>query len=360
MKHPPLTLPLLSAALALAGCEAPEAPVGSSRQAIVAGALDTGDPAIMEVLAFRGNTGARCTASLITPRVLLLAAHCFVETPGFEYSVFPGSDDRSVTTDQEVLPIEAHAYDTRYSGNPRQGHDFGIVVLRNPLPIRPLRINRAPLDQAQGKSVRYVGYGLTTIGDRSSGGIKRHNTAPLAQVTGLLLSIAANAHNACEGDSGGPLLIDDGQGEAIAGVGSFVVNPACRRDSFYQRLDTQLDWLDEQLKKYDSPAAPPGTSSDGGAAADAAPALPPDAAAPDLPPAPPPDAAAPVPPPAPDAAASAPAPPAVPPPSSFASADDGGCSYAPGRAGSAGAGLGAGSVLLALRRRRRSGRADGR
>jgi V8-like Glu-specific endopeptidase len=326
------------------GCEGPAPAPASIRQPIVAGTPSTGDPAIMEVLSFRGQLGARCTASLVTPRILLLAAHCLVETPGFpQRFVYPGNDDRNVP-DKDLIPIKTFVYDPQYT-TPRQGHDFAVVVLDTPSTVRPLPINRASLAQAQGKTVRYVGYGLTTVGDPNSGGIKRQNTAPLAQVSNLLLSIDRNAHPACEGDSGGPLLYDDGKGESIVGVASFVTNPACQRESFYQRLDTQA-----QIQKYDpggtAPAADAGVdgapaSADAGTsdqrpvAADVQPA---DAAAAMVSPA---DAG-------PRDQAPSTAEPEEPPPR--ASASSGGCSFAPG-GGASGAFLFLGLTLLGFRRR---------
>jgi hypothetical protein len=251
---------LTGLAVAASGCEAPGSRLESASRAIVAGDLDTGDPAIMELLGFKGNTGVRCTATVITPHLLIAAAHCIVETPGFQRFVFPGNDDRNVA-EKDMLPVKTVVFNPLY-GNPRQGNDFCIVVLDRPLAVRPIALNRASLDNAQGKSVRYVGYGLVTVGDSSTGGIKRQNTAPLAQVSNILLTIAPNAHGVCEGDSGGPMLLDDGQAESIIGVGSFVDAPACRRDSFYQRVDTQLAWIDEQIQKYEpGGTAPP---ADGG------------------------------------------------------------------------------------------------
>ena len=232
-----------------AACEAPRTSLDSVSQPIVAGTPITGDPAIMELLSFRGQQGARCTATLITPRLLLTAAHCISETPGFQRHVFAGNDDRRPAP-SDMLVIKEVVPHPLYT-TPRQGNDFCILVLQAPVGIKPMPLNRAAVESAQGKTVRYVGYGIVTVGNLNSGGIKRQNTAPLAQVSRLLLTIGPNANQSCEGDSGGPLLLDDGQGEALIGVSSFVDAPACRRNSFFQRVDTQIGWIDEQIQKYD-------------------------------------------------------------------------------------------------------------
>ena len=273
--------------LALVACEATP-PLQSVRQPIVGGALASGDPAIVELLSFKGNLGARCTATLITPRLLLAAAHCIVETPGFERHIFVGNDDRNPAP-KDMLTIKAVVPHPQYT-RPRMGNDFCIIVLESPLAVPPIKLNRSPLESAQGKTIRYVGYGLVTVGNPQSGGIKRQNRAPLAQVSRLLLTIGPNANQVCEGDSGGPMLLDDGQGESIIGVGSFVDAPACRNNSYYQRIDTQIAWIDEQIQKYDPPggAGPPGDAG----ATDSAPLAPSDAGATDVL-APSPDAAAP-------------------------------------------------------------------
>jgi hypothetical protein len=257
--------------LVVAACEAPGPSLEVSRQAIVAGAPDTGDPAIMELLANKGNLWARCTATLVTPRVLLTAAHCLTETPGFRRVVFPRNDDSNFT-EKDLLPVQAVASDPAY-GVPRQGHDFAIAVLATPMPMRPVPINRASIDKAQGKMIRYVGYGLVNGLDPGSGGVKRVGSAPIGQVSGTLLEIAANAHGLCQGDSGGPMLLDDGGGESIVGIASFADKSTCDRNSFYQRVDTQLAWVDEQIAKYD-----PGS---GGSPGDAAAPVTVDGGAPD-------------------------------------------------------------------------------
>ena len=153
------------------------------------------------------------------------------------------------------------------------------------------------------------------------------------------------------------MLLDDGQGESIIGIGSFVDAPACRRNAFYQRVDTQIAWIDEQIQKYDPTGS--GPPADGGTP-DTAPEVKPDAGAPDSmasPPAPEPDARAPEPPsgpsmptPTPDARAADArgAPGTAPPPPSTTTGGGaaGGCSYSATRPGATD--TGAGLLVFAL------------
>jgi MYXO-CTERM domain-containing protein len=84
--------------------------------------------------------------------------------------------------------------------------------------------------------------------------------------------------------------MDMGGGEALIGTVSFGDSAVCRGNNYFQRLDTQIAWVDEQIKKYDANAQLPdagmiGGGSDGGVAdaagaADAASAR--DLRAPDL------------------------------------------------------------------------------
>jgi hypothetical protein len=267
---------LTGLALAAGGCEGPDSAVESTGQPIIAGALDTHDSAMMEMIAVKGNAAARCTATLITPRILLTAAHCVAETSGYSYVVFPGNDDNDVSA-KDVLQVKAAVYDPKF-GDPRNGHDLAVIVLAAPSAIPPVPINRAALDQAVGKPARYVGYGLSNGVTQSGAGVKREATAPIAQISKTLVLIGPNPHGACNGDSGGPMLFDDGNGEAIIGIGSFVDDTTCRRNSYYQRVDTQTAWIDEQIQKYDPTGTPP--TADAGAAPDAARTV--DAASPDV------------------------------------------------------------------------------
>src|SRR3954465_11311578 len=87
----------------LIACSAPPEGGGVTRQAIGAGMASLGDPAIVELVAIQGNALAKCTATLVSPHVLLTAAHCIAETSGARYVVFPGLDDSKVVA-RDLLP----------------------------------------------------------------------------------------------------------------------------------------------------------------------------------------------------------------------------------------------------------------
>jgi V8-like Glu-specific endopeptidase len=254
-------------ALGLCGCGGADGvePVETYEDPIVDGEIDTGDPAVVELLAVRTNSLSKCTATLVSPRVLLTAAHCIADAQGATFRVYLGNDDSKIDR-TKLLNVSAAVFDPAY-GDPTQGHDIGVVVLGAPLSITPIPINRAPLSGVVGKVARYVGYGLTNGITQTGSGIKRQGSAPIAEISRVLIAIGEHPHLTCSGDSGGPLFLTMNGVESIIGVTSFG-DKDCQRAAYFQRMDTQMAWVDQQLKKYDPAGAP-----DGGAPApsDAAP-----------------------------------------------------------------------------------------
>jgi secreted trypsin-like serine protease len=273
-------VPTLGMLAALGACAPPsDEEAQTITQPIVNGTSDKGDPSMVEFLAIKGNLVAKCTATLISPHVLLTAAHCVYETKGSTYAVFPGADDAAITS-ADLLHVQAATYDPQYNSDPSMGHDLAIVALVNPLSAPIIPLNRAAItDDDVGKTVRYIGYGLNDGVKMTGDGVKRQGSAPLGGYNQDLLLVRANPHNTCEGDSGGPLLVSfGGKGEAIAGITSFGTDKTCLKDSYFQRVDTQTDWIDQMIAKYDG-TTPPGS----GASPDARPAdaRPADAGAPE-------------------------------------------------------------------------------
>jgi secreted trypsin-like serine protease len=231
-----------------------EEPQRETESEIIGGTVDYGDPAVVLIFARASpdaNNGSLCTGTIIAPRAVLTAAHCVhplftSETAVFEvYTVTDIADARAA----DALPVAFTAYHARF--NPEDlyaGHDIGMVVLQNPVNIRPVPIQRRPLSyNLLGRTVRQIGYGMNDRWAQSGAGVKRQTNTVLHGILDGLLLFGDLQHSQCHGDSGGPTLLRTNAGEVIIGLSSFGSPDGYCIGSFDTRVDTELDFIDEAL-----------------------------------------------------------------------------------------------------------------
>ena len=230
--------------------------------AVTDGELDgNGHPEVVLLLMeVNGAPAFRCSATMLTPTVVLTAGHC-AGAPG-EFSgmrIFAESDvqhDASYPfaggpNTYEAVSWSAHPL---YPTAPFFVHDVGIVVLAEP-GYNPGRFGTLPtanqLDALKPSSktkFTAVGYGLQmSFPDAAS--FLEHNVRiryvahpHLIQIntgfTGpqsLLLSNNANTGGTCFGDSGGPNFLGDSS--VVAAVTSFGINGNCAGTGGVFRID---------------------------------------------------------------------------------------------------------------------------
>jgi hypothetical protein len=274
MKKKFLTLAL--AALVVIGLQGPVA-------ASTGGTPDgSAHPNVGLILFYEPDGRFRCSATLVSPTVLITAAHCTAGDVGkvlvtFDSviaeqppSPFPVAADPSAGyTAQELadagyLSGTAHAH-PNYSDftDVRNWNDVGVVVLDEPVVgITPASIaGLNTLDEIKPNDLpktlfTAVGYG-TEVRKADSGPqkptpmsyplIRRYVDMPGQKLTDQILQTNGNPNDprgtggTCFGDSGGPVFLN---GEIVA-VTSYGYTSNCRYLGGYQRVDIAAaqDWL---------------------------------------------------------------------------------------------------------------------
>ncbi|WP_438029217.1 S1 family peptidase [Sorangium sp. So ce233] len=227
----------------------PPSETDATSAAIIGGTIDHGDPAVVELVAGRPEepgTEERCTATLISPTVLVTAAHCTIPWEYEDYTVqafFGTSRSSGEGTLVNVKEVHTHPdYDFR---DIKLGSDIGVAILEEPVDVEPVPYNRVPLTQAQiGQPVRLIGFGEDETG---WGGVKMHVSTTVHTVEPLRLGFGDAAHHTCKGDSGGPALMSVDGVPTIVGVTSYGESSdgqVCT-SGWHTPVDRYLDFVDQ-------------------------------------------------------------------------------------------------------------------
>lgn len=234
--------------------------------AITDGELDgNGHPQVVLLLMEVGGEPAyRCSATLLSPTVVLTAGHCTSNYPGEPYSGMRVFTESDVDNGNNNYPykgrnsVEAKAWYAHplYETAPFFVHDVGVVILKKPIKLDTYGElpEAGQLDElaaaVKNPDITFtsVGYGLQkSFPDAASwkdqaDRIRMVAYPKLLQIntgfTGdfsLLLSNNTNTGGTCFGDSGGPNFLYDTN--IVAGVTSYGNNWACGGTGGIFRMD---------------------------------------------------------------------------------------------------------------------------
>jgi hypothetical protein len=241
----------------------PDPAVAARKQPILNGTFDQGDPATVLI----GGGGGWSSGALVSPRVILTCGHCVDPQGAPRNFVYFGS---SYLDGGTTIAVERSYPHPSYVSGAFPNVDIGIVVLKSPANVTPVHIEKTPLDGAiVGAPLRIVGFGATSPAMPEFS--KMQMTVP---ITGIDPNYLLVGPSICAGDSGGPGLLDAGEGhEALAGVVSWhtLNGSGCGGDAGLARVDSYADWIQAQIDAVEDGGVerPPDGGPDAGGAPDA-------------------------------------------------------------------------------------------
>jgi hypothetical protein len=202
----------------MAGCADPS--LGGRRQPIVNG-TSSGDDSVVALRARQIicglPTAPLCTATVIAPRVLITAAHCFNSHSAAAVEVVVGAD---IDAPDDVLYVEDVRIHPDYD-RATLDNDLAMVRLAASVELSPVLLLETMDQSFVGRPARMVGYGVSVAGDLVSAGVRRSGDGEISVVGAPRFRVIPSPAMSCEGDSGGPVLIDEGGGDRLAGVTSW-------------------------------------------------------------------------------------------------------------------------------------------
>lgn len=172
-----------------------------------------------------------CSGTLVAADVVLTSAHCL-----------DGPIDQIVVGERVARVVRCERHPAYQPGQP--AHDIGYCRLAEALP-GAIAVDDGP-DPAIGTTVSLAGFGVSDPLSTQARTLRMITTS-VAAVQPDRLDVGSATATACRGDSGGPMLIDRGDGLRVAGVIHGATGAICASATEVVPVSAHREWLSHAL-----------------------------------------------------------------------------------------------------------------
>jgi secreted trypsin-like serine protease len=174
-----------------------------------------------------------CSGTLVAADVVLTSAHCL-----------DGPIDEIAIGARAARVVRCARHPAYQAGQP--AHDIGYCRLAEAMP-GAVAIDDGP-EPAVGATVSLAGFGVSDPLSRQARTLRMITTSVAAVGQGKL-DVGSATATACRGDSGGPMLIDRGDGLRVAGVIHGAAGAICASATEVVSVRAERDWLSHELAR---------------------------------------------------------------------------------------------------------------